>query len=99
MATTARVWAAYRIAFVLTGYHLLLLVGTMCCGRFAAILHHGYWLAKLLFLASVATGTLFAPNHLFAYYAWIARIGAPVFLLYQLIISPTVATRSTQSRC
>ena len=34
----------------------------------------------------MATGTLFAPNHLFAYYAWIARIGAPVFLLYQLII-------------
>lgn len=79
-------WAVYRIAFVLTGYHLLLLLGTVCRGRTAAILHHGCWLPKLFFLAAVAAGTLFAPNDLFAYYAWIARFIAPLFLVYQLIV-------------
>ena len=31
-------------------------------------------------------GTLFAPNELFAYFAWVARFVGPVFLLYQLLL-------------
>ena len=79
-------WAVYRIAFTLAGYHLMLCCATACRSRFSALLHHGYWFAKVALLTLVLVGTLFAPNDLFAYFSWAARIVAPLFLLYQLIL-------------
>ena len=79
-------WAVYRIAFVLTGYHLLLCFATACRCRTSALIHHGYWFAKLAFIAVALTGAIFAPNDLFAYFSWVARFVAPVFLIYELIL-------------
>ena len=79
-------WAVYRIAFALSAFHLVLILGTACRCSFSSLLHRGHWFAKGLFLAAVLVGTLFAPNELFAYFAWVARFVAPIFLLQQLVV-------------
>merc|ERR1712159_870656 len=43
------------------------------------------WFGKFCFVLLVAAGCLFAPNEMFAYYAWVARILAPLFIIYQMI--------------
>ena len=79
-------WAVYRITFALTGFFGLMAVGTACACQASAFLHRGFWFGKLTVLVGVIVGTLFAPNTLFAAYAWVARFVAPLFLIYQLLI-------------
>ena len=79
-------WAVYRVSFVLAALYGVLMVLTSCASSFAVYVHRGFWYAKALGLAGVFVGALFAPNEFFAYYAWIARVVSPVFLVYQLIV-------------
>ena len=39
--------------------------------------------AKMAFIAGLLLATLFMPNDVFAYFAWVARFVAPGFLIYQ----------------
>lgn len=79
-------WAVYRISFTLAGFFATMMLFTACASRCSSLVHRGFWFAKVLILVGVLVGTLFAPNTLFAYFAWIARFVAPFFLLYQVLI-------------
>ena len=79
-------WAVYRITFAVAGFFLLLALGTACVCQTSTYLHRGFWFGKLVALVGILAGTLFAPNDLFAAFAWVARFVAPLFLLYQLLI-------------
>lgn len=79
-------WAVYRIAFTLAGFFLLMALCTACTCKFSTQVHRGFWFAKIFLLVGAFVGSLFAPNALFAYFAWIARFIAPLFLIYQLLI-------------
>jgi len=79
-------WAVYRIAFTLSGFFLLLTLGTACNCVFSTKLHRGFWFLKFFILVGTLVGTLFASNDVFAVYAWIARFVAPLFQLYQLLL-------------
>lgn len=79
-------WAVYRIAFTLSGFFLLMTLATACTSSASTRLHRGFWFAKAFLVVGIAVGTIFAPNDVFAYYAWIARFIAPLFLIYQFII-------------
>ena len=78
-------WAVYRISFTLAGFFALMAIGTACATTFATKPHRGYWFAKVAVLVCAFGGSLFAPNDVFAYYAWVARFAAPLFLIYQFI--------------
>eukprot|EP00316_Scyphosphaera_apsteinii_P011986 CAMPEP_0119327064 /NCGR_PEP_ID=MMETSP1333-20130426/69838_1 /TAXON_ID=418940 /ORGANISM="Scyphosphaera apsteinii, Strain RCC1455" /LENGTH=414 /DNA_ID=CAMNT_0007335541 /DNA_START=168 /DNA_END=1412 /DNA_ORIENTATION=- len=84
-ADCAGQWAVYRISFSLMGLFLVLLLCTWCKSSLSVYIHQGFWFAKVLGFAGVLVGTLFAPNDVFAYYAWVARFIAPAFLIYQSI--------------
>lgn len=79
-------WAVYRITFTLSGVFLLMALATACRCECSTRLHRGFWFFKAALIACTLAGTIFAPNDLFAYYAWFARFIAPLFLLYQLLI-------------
>lgn len=79
-------WAVYRIAFSLSGFFLLMAVGTACRCAASEYLHRGFWFAKALLLLGIVAGSIFAPNEMFGYYAWVARFVAPLFLLYQIML-------------
>lgn len=79
-------WAVYRIAFTLGGFFALMMLLTACKLESSTRIHRGYWFAKVALIVLTLVGTLFAPNALFAYAAWVARFIAPIFLLYQLVI-------------
>lgn len=78
-------WAVFRISFSLAALFSVLLLLSCCKSEFSVLVHRGFWAAKLVGLAAIAVGTLFTPNDVFAYYAWVARFIAPGFLLYQLV--------------
>ena len=79
-------WGVYRITFVLAAFHLIMMSLTAVTSAFSTYVHSGHWWAKILGLGALLIAALFAPNDLFAYYAWIARVFAPLFLIYQLIV-------------
>jgi len=58
---------------------------TSVTSKFAVDAHRGFWSLKALLFVGVMAGILFAPNNVLAYYAWIARFIAPLFLIYQAI--------------
>lgn len=78
-------WAVYRISFALSGFFVLMMLATACRSSFAAHVHRSYWFGKAFLVLAILGGCLFAPNALFAYYAWVARFLAPLFLVYQMI--------------
>ena len=59
---------------------------TSCRCAFASRMHRGFWFAKVAMLVLIFVGALFAPNDLFATFAWIARFVAPLFLIYQCVV-------------
>ena len=79
-------WAVYRICFTLTGFFFLMALATACPCECSTRIHRGFWFFKVCALAATLAGSIFAPNDLFASYAWIARFVSPLFLLYQLLI-------------
>ena len=79
-------WGVYRITFVLAAFHLVMMALTSVTSPFSTYVHSGYWWTKVLGVAAMLVAVLFAPNDLFAYYAWVARCFAPLFLVYQLIV-------------
>lgn len=78
-------WAVFRISFALMALFVVLLVASSCKSKTSVYVHRGFWAGKLLLFSGVLVGTLFAPNDVFAYYAWVARFVAPFFLVYQLV--------------
>lgn len=78
-------WAVFRISFTLSCLFLSMLLVSSCTSRASVFAHRGFWFAKISLSLGVMAGTLFAPNDMFAYYAWIARFIAPGFLFYQMI--------------
>jgi hypothetical protein len=78
-------WGVYRISFALFSLFVVLLLVASCKSRFSVFAHRGFWLAKILGTVLVLIGCLFAPNDMFAYYAWVARFIAPAFLVYQVV--------------
>lgn len=85
-ATCKGYYGVYRVSFVLASFYVILTVLTMCMCAASNYVHRGYWWLKVLVIVGGGTGTLFAPNEVFAYYAWVARFIAPCFLLYQISI-------------
>ena len=79
-------WAVYRITFTLAGFFGLMALATACRCETSTLMHRGFWFFKVTFFAATLGGMLFAPNDLFAYFAWVARFVAPLFLVYQLLI-------------
>lgn len=78
-------WGVFRISFALFSLFVVLLLVASCKSRFSVFAHRGFWMAKILGTVFVLIGCLFAPNDLFAYYAWVARFIAPAFLVYQVV--------------
>lgn len=78
-------WAVYRISFTLAGFFFVMMVLTACTSKAAVYAHQGFWFLKIFFIGALMTAFLFAPNNVLAYYAWIARFIAPLFLIYQAI--------------
>eukprot|EP00310_Coccolithus_braarudii_P018553 CAMPEP_0183353442 /NCGR_PEP_ID=MMETSP0164_2-20130417/33256_1 /TAXON_ID=221442 /ORGANISM="Coccolithus pelagicus ssp braarudi, Strain PLY182g" /LENGTH=427 /DNA_ID=CAMNT_0025526111 /DNA_START=11 /DNA_END=1294 /DNA_ORIENTATION=- len=78
-------WAAFRISFALTCFFGTLFVFTTCKTACSVYVHRGFWIGKVLAFAAVLFATLFMPNDVFAYFAWVARFVAPGFLVYQMI--------------
>ena len=78
-------WAVYRVSFSLAGFFLLMLLLTCGKSSFSASLHRGYWFGKFFIITAIFVASLFASNDFFAVYAWIARLGAPLFIIYQMI--------------
>lgn len=78
-------WAVFRISFSLFSLFLVMFCLASCKSTFSVYAHRGFWVAKVLGMSLVLVGCLFAPNDMFAYYAWIARFIAPLFLIYQVI--------------
>ena len=76
-------WAVFRISFSLAALFSVLLLLSCCKSEFSVLVHRGFWAAKLVGLAGIAVGTLFTPNDVFAYYAWVARFIAPFYLFFQ----------------
>jgi len=79
-------WAVYRIAFSVAGFFALMALCTACSCKTSTQIHRGFWFAKAFLLIGALVGSLFAPNTLFAYFAWVARFVAPLFLIYQVVI-------------
>ena len=77
-------WAVYRISFATASFFFVMMLATMSPTQGSMIAHRGWWILKMLFIGAVMGGILFAPNNVLAYYAWIARFIAPIFLLYQV---------------
>jgi hypothetical protein len=84
-------WAVYRLSFTLAGFFLVLCLLTAGRCRLSSQLHRGFWFAKAFVLLGIFAGTLFAPNDMFAYFAWVARFIAPLFLLYQVCVGRRAA--------
>jgi len=78
-------WAVYRLTFSLAGFFLVMLLLTCTKTSFSTTMHRGFWFGKGLGLTGVVIACLFAPNDLFAGFAWFARIGAPLFVIYQVV--------------
>jgi hypothetical protein len=78
-------WAVFRISFALFSLFVVLLLLASCKSRFSVFVHRGFWMVKIFGSALVLVGCLFAPNDMFAYYAWVARFLAPAFLVYQVV--------------
>ena len=89
-------WAVYRITFTLTGFFGLMALFTACRCEWSTLVHRGFWFFKVTLFAATLVGMLFAPNDLFAYFAWVARFVAPLFLLYQ--VRPPSRTHARHSR-
>lgn len=79
-------WAVYRISFALMSFFFLMMIFTSCTSKAATRIHRGYWFLKSFVIVALLAAMLFAPNDMFAVYAWIARFIAPLFLIYQFII-------------
>jgi len=79
-------WAVYRVTFTLAAFFLCMMLLTACRCQFATNVHRGYWFAKIALILCTLVGTIFAPNDMFAYFAWVARFIAPLFLFYEVII-------------
>ncbi|KAL3926240.1 MAG: hypothetical protein SGPRY_003389 [Prymnesium sp.] len=77
-------WAVYRISFTLAVFFLVMMLFTTCKSKASTQLHVGFWLAKILVLVGLFASTLFLPNDVFAVYAWIARVIAPIFTFFML---------------
>ena len=48
-------------------------------------LHHGFWYAKVFFIAGMIVASAFTPPDVFSYYSQVARYIAPIFILYQMV--------------
>jgi len=84
--TCAGYWAVFRMSFTLSSFFCCMLLLTACKSAFSTVVHSGFWLVKFVAVGSIFAATLFMPNDVFAYFAWIARFVAPLFLLYQIIV-------------
>ena len=78
-------WAVYRLSFSIAGFFLVMLLLTCTKTSFSTTMHRGFWFGKGLGLVLLVIACLFAPNDLFAGFAWFARIGAPLFVIYQVV--------------
>jgi len=78
-------WAVYRVSFTVAAFFLLMMLLTARRSTACASAHRGLWAPKACFVLGLFVGMLFAPNDFFAYYAWVARFVAPLFLLYQIV--------------
>ncbi|KAK7242837.1 serine protease inhibitor [Aureococcus anophagefferens] len=47
---------------------------------------NGLWIVKVVFYAAFVTGALFLPFELVAGYVWVARVGASVFAVLQMVV-------------
>ena len=47
--------------------------------------HHGFWYAKVFFIAGMIVASAFTPPDVFSYYSQVARYIAPIFILYQMV--------------
>lgn len=79
-------FAVYRISFTIASFFVVMTLLTFFTCAASHYIHRAFWWLKILFIAGVLVGCFFAPNDVFAVYAWIARFVAPFFLLYQIII-------------
>ena len=62
-----------------------MMLATACRSSFSAHAHRSYWFGKVFLVLAILGVCMFAPNSLFAYYAWVARFLAPLFLVYQMV--------------
>jgi len=86
---TCGAFSVYRITFALFLFHLILsifLIGVRNAKDIRAQFNDGWWPLKLPALLMLLVGVFFIPNIFFTYYAWVAIIGAGLFILIQLII-------------
>lgn len=78
-------WAVYRMCFALSGFFVVMMALTACKSRWSSTVHRCYWFAKLTLFCALVAAALFAPNAFFAGFAWLARVLAPFFVVYQLV--------------
>lgn len=86
---TCGTFSVYRLTFALFLFHGLLsvlFIGIRSTKDPRALLNDGWWPLKLPLLLAVIVGCFFIPNEFFTYYAWVAIIGAGLFILIQLVL-------------
>ena len=86
---TCGTFSVYRISFALFVFHFVLaifLTGVRNTKDIRAQLNDGWWPLKFPALLILVVGVFFIPNTFFTYYAWVAIIGAGIFILIQLVL-------------
>merc|ERR1712063_71950 len=82
-------FSVYRLTFALFLSHGLLsvfFIGIRSTKDPRAMLNDGWWPLKLPALLGLTIACFFIPNEFFTYYAWVAIIGAGLFILIQLVL-------------
>ncbi len=79
-------WAVYQISFAFTCFFSTMMFLTCSQTKFSSYAQHGHWFAKIVFIAALLVATAFMSADSLAEFSSVARIVAPFFLLYQLVM-------------
>jgi len=80
------IFSVYRFSFTLACFFGALALLTAFASRFAARVHRGFWIGKMILLAGLLVSTLFISNEFFVGYREAARYLSFVFLLLQILL-------------
>ena len=78
-------WAVYQISFSMMCFFVTMAFLTCMPSKGSYYLHHGFWYAKVFFIAGMIVASAFTPPDVFSYYSQVARYIAPIFILYQMV--------------
>eukprot|EP01128_Nolandella_sp_AFSM9_P006945 TRINITY_DN3682_c0_g1_i1.p1 TRINITY_DN3682_c0_g1~~TRINITY_DN3682_c0_g1_i1.p1 ORF type:complete len:495 (-),score=108.13 TRINITY_DN3682_c0_g1_i1:52-1515(-) len=81
--------SVYRLCFALSVFHLVMalaMIGVKSTKDMRHSIQHSWWSIKVLVLCALIVVSFFIPNVVFSPFAWVALIGAGLFVLIQVVL-------------